>query len=163
MTPQQRRINFRVGLNDLYLPYYDALCTNLNANSWAPYFGLRTFAEQDKLYAQGRTTPGPIVTNAQSGQSPHEYGCATDWAFFDGGVLIWLQASDPRWDEYFKAIALSKLVAGVHFSHPDTDHNELAIADSWLEVQKAYKSGGLEKANAFITESHQEYLWSQNA
>ena len=31
--------------------------------------GLRTVAEQEELYAQGRTTPGKIVTNCRGGQS----------------------------------------------------------------------------------------------
>lgn len=30
--------------------------------------GLRTIEEQDALYAQGRTKPGPIVTNAKGGR-----------------------------------------------------------------------------------------------
>ena len=46
--------------------------------------GLRTFAEQDKLYAQGRTTPGKKVTNAKGGQSNHNYGIAFDVGVFDG-------------------------------------------------------------------------------
>jgi hypothetical protein len=146
-------------LNDLYLPYYDALCSNLNANKWAPYFGFRTFAEQGILYAQGRTTPGPVVTHAPPGASPHEYGCATDWAYFDdSGMLVWLQAHDQRWDEYFQAVTDSRLTAGVNFSSPDTDHNELSISDSWSEVLKAYNQGGSEKALAFIKQSHQDFL-----
>jgi peptidoglycan hydrolase-like protein with peptidoglycan-binding domain len=40
--------------------------------------GLRTFAEQNALYAQGRTKPGNIVTNARGGQSLHNYGLAVD-------------------------------------------------------------------------------------
>jgi peptidoglycan L-alanyl-D-glutamate endopeptidase CwlK len=40
--------------------------------------GLRTFAEQDALFAQGRTKPGNIVTNARGGQSNHNYGLAVD-------------------------------------------------------------------------------------
>jgi peptidoglycan L-alanyl-D-glutamate endopeptidase CwlK len=36
--------------------------------------GLRTFEEQDALYAQGRTKPGKKVTNAKAGQSIHNYG-----------------------------------------------------------------------------------------
>lgn len=31
----------------------------------------RDYAEQDKLYAQGRTEPGRIVTNARAGHSKH--------------------------------------------------------------------------------------------
>ncbi|HVG34723.1 MAG TPA: peptidoglycan-binding protein, partial [Pyrinomonadaceae bacterium] len=38
--------------------------------------GLRTFAEQDALFAQGRTKPGKVVTNARGGQSNHNYGLA---------------------------------------------------------------------------------------
>jgi hypothetical protein len=40
--------------------------------------GFRTFAEQDALYAQGRTTPGNIVTPARGGESAHNYGLAVD-------------------------------------------------------------------------------------
>ena len=40
--------------------------------------GLRTYQEQDALYAKGRTTPGPIVTNARGGRSYHNYGLAVD-------------------------------------------------------------------------------------
>jgi peptidoglycan L-alanyl-D-glutamate endopeptidase CwlK len=39
---------------------------------------LRTFAEQNKLFAQGRTTKGSKVTNAKGGQSYHNYGLALD-------------------------------------------------------------------------------------
>ena len=43
--------------------------------------GLRTIAEQNALYARGRTAPGPIVTNARGGQSLHNYSCAFDICF----------------------------------------------------------------------------------
>lgn len=41
----------------------------------------RTVAEQDALYAQGRTTPGPVVTNApgKSYSSQHQWGIAFDF------------------------------------------------------------------------------------
>ncbi len=42
--------------------------------------GLRTFEEQDALYAQGRSKPGNIVTNSRGGQSYHNYGLAIDFA-----------------------------------------------------------------------------------
>src|SRR4051812_28460317 len=35
--------------------------------------GTRTYAEQDALYAKGRTTDGPVVTNARSGYSNHNF------------------------------------------------------------------------------------------
>lgn len=41
---------------------------------------LRTFAEQDEIYAQGRTKPGAIVTYSKGGESYHNYGLAIDVA-----------------------------------------------------------------------------------
>lgn len=41
--------------------------------------GLRTIDEQNALYAQGRTKPGVIVTNAKGGSSYHNYGLAIDF------------------------------------------------------------------------------------
>ena len=40
--------------------------------------GFRTVAEQDDLYAQGRTKPGNRVTNAKGGDSNHNFGLAID-------------------------------------------------------------------------------------
>jgi len=40
--------------------------------------GTRTYTEQENFYAQGRTAPGPIVTNARGYQSPHNFGLAFD-------------------------------------------------------------------------------------
>ena len=47
--------------------------------------GYRSFAEQDKLYAQGRTEPGMKVTNARGGYSQHNWGIAADF-FLDMDV-----------------------------------------------------------------------------
>lgn len=46
--------------------------------------GLRTTAEQDKLYAKGRTLPGAKVTNARGGYSDHNFGIAFDIGVFEG-------------------------------------------------------------------------------
>jgi len=43
--------------------------------------GFRSMERQQELYNQGRTTPGPIVTNAKPGQSAHNFGKAFDIAF----------------------------------------------------------------------------------
>jgi peptidoglycan L-alanyl-D-glutamate endopeptidase CwlK len=45
---------------------------------------LRTYAEQDALYAQGRTKPGAKVTNARGGYSNHNFGIAFDVGVFEG-------------------------------------------------------------------------------
>ena len=44
---------------------------------------------QAKLYAKGRTTPGPKVTNAKPGQSFHNYGVAFDVVPVIDGKAIW--------------------------------------------------------------------------
>lgn len=53
--------------------------------------GYRSFAEQNKLYAQGRTDSGKIVTNAKGGQSNHNYGLAIDYVLLseDGKEALW--------------------------------------------------------------------------
>lgn len=50
--------------------------------------GLRTYAEQDALYAQGRTAPGSIVTNARAGHSNHNFGIAFDIGVFEGNQYL---------------------------------------------------------------------------
>lgn len=61
--------------------------------------GMRTFDEQNALYAQGRTSVGPnatkdkplgsIVTNAKGGQSYHNFGLAIDVVIMKHGKPVW--------------------------------------------------------------------------
>ena len=48
---------------------------------------LRTSAEQNALYAQGRTNPGPIVTNVRGPYSQHNWAIAVDFAHNESGNL----------------------------------------------------------------------------
>ena len=50
--------------------------------------GTRTFEEQDSLYAQGRSTRGPKVTNAGGGYSNHNFGIAFDIGVFEGNRYL---------------------------------------------------------------------------
>ncbi len=50
--------------------------------------GLRSYAEQDTLFAQGRTAPGPVVTNARGGFSNHNFGIAFDIGVFEGNRYL---------------------------------------------------------------------------
>ncbi|NTW06728.1 MAG: M15 family peptidase [Syntrophaceae bacterium] len=50
--------------------------------------GLRTYEEQNALYAQGRTTPGKIITNARGGFSNHNFGIAFDIGIFEGNKYL---------------------------------------------------------------------------
>ena len=58
--------------------------------------GCRSIAEQNDLYAKGRTKPGKKVTNARGGDSWHNYGLAADYAFVANGKVNW---SGP-WDVF---------------------------------------------------------------
>lgn len=58
---------------------------------------LRSMSEQQRLYDQGRTTPGPVVTNAKPGYSLHNYGLACDGVLIiDGKTVSWDFKKD--WD-----------------------------------------------------------------
>jgi len=50
--------------------------------------GLRTYEEQNELFAQGRTKPGRIVTNARGGFSNHNFGIAFDVGVFEGASYL---------------------------------------------------------------------------
>lgn len=86
--------------------------------------GYRTRAEQDALYAQGRTAPGKKVTNAKGGQSYHNYGLAID--------VVPMKDNKPQWDyDYSKLAAIAKrynIAWGGDFkSLPDKPHFEITF------------------------------------
>lgn len=71
----------------------------------------RDFESQNALYAQGRTTPGKIVTNARAGQSFHNYRCAVD--------VVPIVAGKPRWDakdEVWQKIGALGKAAGLEWA-----------------------------------------------
>ena len=68
----------------------------------------RSNTEQDELYAQGRTKPGKVVTNAKAGQSKHNFtidGKPASKAFdvvpMIGGKPMW-DAQHPSWQKLGK-------------------------------------------------------------
>ena len=56
---------------------------------YALYEGFRTFEQSDDYYAQGRTKPGKIITNARGGDSLHNYSIAADYVKLIGGQWSW--------------------------------------------------------------------------
>ncbi len=50
---------------------------------------LRDNDSQAALYAQGRSRPGPVVTNAKPGTSAHNYGLAFDFCPIVNGKADW--------------------------------------------------------------------------
>ena len=71
-------------------PYARALVTKAAANGVTikVISGLRTYDEQNDLYAQGRTKPGKVVTNARGGYSNHNFGIAFDIGVFQGSKYL---------------------------------------------------------------------------
>jgi len=58
--------------------------------------GYRDLETQRKYYAQGRTAPGGIITNAPPGSSFHNYGWAVDVCEYTNGQPNW---NSKRWNE----------------------------------------------------------------
>jgi peptidoglycan L-alanyl-D-glutamate endopeptidase CwlK len=92
----------------------------------------RSNQEQEALYAQGRSTPGSIVTWAQPGQSPHNFSpsFAFDIAFI--GVnkqLDWSPSLFKLFDKYVqqaaKELSVSVVWGGSWATKPDAPHWEL--------------------------------------
>lgn len=92
--------------------------------------GLRTVAEQNALYAEGRTAPGAEVTNAQGGHSWHNFGLAVDCVPGIRGAAQWTPNWNARHPDFAAMIAageLQGLVSGANWkTMPDEPHFQLA-------------------------------------
>ena len=115
----------------------------ITGRDWRVVQGRRTIAEQNSLYAQGRTSPGKVVTKAPGGSSAHNFGLAADLAPMksDGSDIDWGASRD-----LFQKLADTAqnefgLVAGFYFhSLFDPDHIE---SPDWKDEQAKWKSGEL--------------------
>lgn len=104
--------------------------------------GLRTYAEQDALYAQGRTKPGKRITNARGGQSNHNFGLAVDVVPFVAGKPAW-NAPQTTWQQIGDAGKAEGLEwGGGWISITDLPHLQLPGL-SLAECRSLYVSGGL--------------------
>jgi peptidoglycan L-alanyl-D-glutamate endopeptidase CwlK len=106
--------------------------------------GLRSWAQQSALYAQGRTKPGPIVTKARAGSSWHNYGLAIDLGLFAGGK--YLDSADPkRADQIYRelgALAASMGIewAGLWKSFPEGPHFQNRFGMTLAEAKSKMES-----------------------
>jgi peptidoglycan L-alanyl-D-glutamate endopeptidase CwlK len=91
-------------------PYARALVSKAAANGITikVISGLRTYAEQNELYAQGRTKPGKIVTKARGGYSNHNFGIAFDIGVFEGSKYL---DESPR----YKAVGVLGIDMGLEW------------------------------------------------
>lgn len=74
----------------------------------------RDAESQNYIYAQGRTRPGKIVTNAKAGQSFHNYRLAFDFVPIVGGKAQW---NDARTFKKCRAIGESLGLEGLSFEN----------------------------------------------
>lgn len=103
--------------------------------------GLRTYAEQDALFAQGRTKPGKRVTNARAGQSNHNFGLAVDVAPAKRGKIDWDD------EDGFDAIGREGKRLGLEWggdwrTFVDRPHLQLP-SPAIKELRRLYDKGGL--------------------
>jgi peptidoglycan L-alanyl-D-glutamate endopeptidase CwlK len=70
--------------------------------------GLRTYEEQNVLYAKGRTAPGSKVTNAKGGFSNHNFGIAFDVGIFEGAKYL---GDSPK----YKAVGVLGMELGLEW------------------------------------------------
>lgn len=91
------------------------------------YCTLRLDAEQDALYAIGRTLPGRIVTNARGGESAHNYGLALDGAPLIHGRIAW--DDHPHWALYGKVAMDCGLEWAGAPSYPFKEMPHVQLAD----------------------------------
>lgn len=120
--------------------------------------GLRTFKEQDDLYAKGRTTPGPKVTNAKSGDSIHNYGLAIDiFLIINGNQASWDNKKDfdkDQQSDWMEVVSIMKKEGfswgGDWRSFSDLPHFEDTNKLSLKEIKNRYNKKDFIPGTNFI-------------
>jgi peptidoglycan L-alanyl-D-glutamate endopeptidase CwlK len=108
--------------------------------------GLRTWDEQEQLYAQGRSLPGSIVTNAPPGSSYHNFGLAVDVVPMTPLGPDW-DVTHPVWGQIVQTGRSVGLEAGATWrTFKDYPHFQLTgnlPLSPTPEVRSAYAAGGI--------------------
>ncbi|GAB0056728.1 hypothetical protein SIID45300_01039 [Candidatus Magnetaquicoccaceae bacterium FCR-1] len=101
--------------------------------------GMRSYAQQNALYSQGRTKAGAVVTRATGGNSFHNFGVAFDIGLFSSGK--YLQNADP----YLDAARIGKhcgLECGAFWqSFSDPPHYQLLSLPPLSLIRKRFEAG----------------------
>lgn len=137
---------------------YNEICNALSGGAICRFsYTLRTFAEQDALYAQGRTKPGAKVTNARGGQSYHNYGLAIDIVLLvnNGKDALWDNKKDFDKDgqaDWMEIVAILKRYGfewGGDWKFTDTPHFQKTFGKSINELLDLHKKNKVDK-NGFV-------------
>lgn len=137
MSYSKRTLENLAGLNKKARAKFEAFLADVIPAMAAPGItvevisGLRSWAQQSALYAQGRTKLGRIVTKARPGSSWHNYGLAIDLGLFADGV--YLDEKQPaRADSLYRAIGTIAARHGIEWagnwkSFPETPHFQITF------------------------------------
>jgi len=107
----------------------------------------RSHDDQDKLYEQGRSSKGPVVTHARGGQSYHNYGLAVDFALrTKKGQVIWDMEYDGNRNGKADWMEVVEIAKGLGFSwggdwkgFKDYPHLQMDFGYSISELQRGYR------------------------
>jgi len=112
--------------------------------------GLRTWERQEWLYAQGRTRPGKVVTNAKPGSSWHAFGLAADYVM-DGMVdkpgiqWSWEMRGHSEWLKMAQlAVALGLESAYFWKQFPECPHVQQRYGLGLPRANELYRTGGIQ-------------------
>jgi peptidoglycan L-alanyl-D-glutamate endopeptidase CwlK len=102
--------------------------------------GTRTYAEQDALYRKGRFgNPKPIVTNAEGGESNHNFGIAWDIGIFKNGAYL---GDSPLYDKAATVGLVAELEWGGNWkTFKDKPHYQLVTGLSISDVRTKFENG----------------------
>lgn len=100
--------------------------------------GLRSYEEQDDLYAQGRTKPGKVVTKAKGGQSWHNHGCAFDIGVFEGSNYL---GESPHYRAVGELGESLGLEWGGRWKFKDDPHFQDTNGKTLAQAQALHKKG----------------------
>ena len=143
------------------LKIYDEIVAALNGSAICRFtHTLRTFAEQDALYAQGRTKSGAKVTNARGGQSYHNFGMAIDIVLLvdkDKNGTYETASWDIKTDfdgdgkaDWMEIVAIFKrygFEAGIDWKFVDAPHFQKSFGYSIKQLQDLFHSNKVDKNN----------------
>lgn len=150
-------------LRDEALELYDEILASLTGSAICRFaYTLRTFAEQDALFAQGRSKPGKVVTNAKGGQSYHNYGLAIDIVLIldkdKNGTFetaAWDVKSDFDGDkkaDWMEVVQIFKRYGfewGGDWKFLDLPHFQKTFGKSIYELKSLHAAGKVDK-NGFV-------------
>lgn len=108
----------------------------------------RTYAQQDALYAKGRTASGSVVTNARGGQSNHNFALAVDvFPLWEDGKLHMDVKSDQKNIKILKKIAPVGKGVGLEWggdwkSIIDNPHFQLKTGKTMAQLRELTESAG---------------------